>query len=737
MSNSIANTVTTNILPVQALYDPTTLAFQTFIGPAGLPFTSAAGGVSSVDVSGGTTGLTTSGGPIVSSGTITLAGTLSISNGGTGATTSAGAIANILPSQTGNSGKYLTTDGTNTSWSTAGAGLTVTDDTTTNATRFLTFTSASSGTITSENVASTKLTFNPSSGTLSSTTFVGALTGNASTATSATTATNLAGGTAGALAYQASAGSTTFLTAGSNGQYLTLSSGVPTWTSLTPVSSFSAGTTGLTPSTATTGAVTLAGTLNVANGGTGVTSSSGASSVVLRDANANITVNNVSEGFSNVAATGTTTVLTVSSAPNYVVTGSGGQTYQLPDATTLVNGANFIFNNNQSSGTIVVKNNSSTTIATIQSGGYIEVILLSNATSAGTWDYHNQAPANVSWSTNTFNYPGSITGATWNATAIGAIYGGTSQTSYTTGDILYASATNTLSKLGVGSTGQVLTVVSGVPAWSASTGASITDDTTTNATRYISFTSATTGALSTLYTSSTKLQYNPSTGTLTTTAFSGSGSNLTFGTGTLSLAGNVTHAGAFTQTFTATANTSVTLPTSGTLLTTTGSGASLTFTTGSLSLAGNLTTSGAFATTLTATATTAITLPTTGTLATLAGTETFTNKTLTNPTITNYTETLYSANTSTAITVALTNGTVQLLTLTANTTITMPSVGAGKSFIIMLKQDATGSRTVAWSTVVWAGGTAPTVTSTASKMDIYSFFSDGTNWYGVTVGQSY
>jgi hypothetical protein len=47
------------------------------------------------------------------------------------------------------------------------------------------------------------------------------------------------------------------------------------------VSSFSAGTTGLTPSTATTGAVTLAGTLNVANGGTGVTTSTGSGNNVL------------------------------------------------------------------------------------------------------------------------------------------------------------------------------------------------------------------------------------------------------------------------------------------------------------------------------------------------------------------------------------------------------------------------------------------------------------------------
>lgn len=45
------------------------------------------GTVTSVDVSGGTTGLTTSGGPITSSGTITIAGTLDYTNGGTGLTT--------------------------------------------------------------------------------------------------------------------------------------------------------------------------------------------------------------------------------------------------------------------------------------------------------------------------------------------------------------------------------------------------------------------------------------------------------------------------------------------------------------------------------------------------------------------------------------------------------------------------------------------------------------------------
>ena len=111
--------------------------------------------------------------------------------------------------------------------------------------------------------------------------------------------------------------------------------------------------------------------------------------------------------------------------------------------------------------------------------------------------------------------------------------------------------------------------------------------------------------------------------------------------------------------------------------------------------------------------------------------------TLTNPTVTNYVETPYSANSSTAITIALTNGTVQIITLTGNATITMPTAVSGKSFIMFLKQDVTGSRTVTWSTVKWPGGTAPTITSTASKQDIYSFFSDGTSWYGVTVGQNY
>ena len=102
-----------------------------------------------------------------------------------------------------------------------------------------------------------------------------------------------------------------------------------------------------------------------------------------------------------------------------------------------------------------------------------------------------------------------------------------------------------------------------------------------------------------------------------------------------------------------------------------------------------------------------------------------------------YQEQTYTANSSTAITLNITtNGTDQVITLTGTATITMPTATAGKSFLLKLKTGA-GGYTVTWSTVKWPGGTAPTLTSTASKMDIFSFFSDGTNWYGCTVGQNY
>jgi hypothetical protein len=71
-----------------------------------------------------------------------------------------------LAGSTGTSGYVMTSNGASApTWSALPAsGITITDDTTTNATRYLAFTSATSGTITGQNVSSTKLAFNPSTG---------------------------------------------------------------------------------------------------------------------------------------------------------------------------------------------------------------------------------------------------------------------------------------------------------------------------------------------------------------------------------------------------------------------------------------------------------------------------------------------------------------------------------------------------------------------------------------------
>lgn len=118
-------------------------------------------------------------------------------------------------------------------------------------------------------------------------------------------------------------------------------------------------------------------------------------------------------------------------------------------------------------------------------------------------------------------------------------------------------------------------------------------------------------------------------------------------------------------------------------------------------------------------------------------TQTLSAKTLTNPTVTNYVETLYTNTAGTTVTIDLTNGTVQAFTISGgNATITMPTAVAGKSFILILTQDTT-SRTVTWTTVTWPSGTAPTISTGSGKRDIYSFFSNGTVWFGATIGQNY
>ena len=73
---------------------------------------------------------------------------------------------------------------------------------------------------------------------------------------------------------------------------------------------------------------------------------------------------------------------------------------------------------------------------------------------------------------------------------------------------------------------------------------------------------------------------------------------------------------------------------------------------------------------------------------------------------------------------------VNLAALTGNPTIAAPTnATAGMELIFVIPQDGTGSRTVTWNAVFhFTAGAAPTLTTTASKVDIVGFIYDGTYW---------
>jgi hypothetical protein len=95
-----------------------------------------------------------------------VTGTVAIANGGTGQTTANTAFNALAPSQTSNSGKYLTTNGTNSSWATITAGASISNDTTTSTNLYPLFAAATSGTPTTIYTGNTKYLYKPSTGEL-------------------------------------------------------------------------------------------------------------------------------------------------------------------------------------------------------------------------------------------------------------------------------------------------------------------------------------------------------------------------------------------------------------------------------------------------------------------------------------------------------------------------------------------------------------------------------------------
>jgi hypothetical protein len=256
-------------------------------GPAGPPGPTG-GGVTSVNVSGGLTGLTTSGGPITSSGTITLGGVVAVSAGGTGATTEAGALTSLGAYPASNPANYTSNGGTVTSVSVTtanGVSGTVTNPTTTPdislALGAITPSSvAASGAVTGSNLSGS----NTGDQTI---TLTGDVTGTGTGSFAATIANNAvtyakmqaASAVAKLIGSDASGTALGEITLGTNLSMAgsTLNAAVASG-SVTSVNA-DGGTTGMSFSggpITSSGTLTLGGTLDLDNGGTGATTASDA-----------------------------------------------------------------------------------------------------------------------------------------------------------------------------------------------------------------------------------------------------------------------------------------------------------------------------------------------------------------------------------------------------------------------------------------------------------------------------
>jgi hypothetical protein len=291
----------------------------------------------------------------------------------------------------------------------------------------------------------------------------GSITGNAgtattaTTATSATTATNIAGGAAASIPVQTGAGTTSFLAVGTNGQVLTIAGGVPSYATPTTGTVTSVSGTGTVSGISLSGTVTSSGSLTL--GGT-------------LDLSAPPTIGNTTPN------TGAFTTLTVD------------------DNTTLGS-------SNADTVDFVARVSSEFSPAT------------DNAFDLGRtgheWrDLFIDGTANID---SLIADTADINAGTIDNTTIGT-------TTAAAAKVTTLDVTSTLALNGdTGVSGYVLTSNgASAPTWQANAnGLTIVDDTTTNSSFYLTFTSASTGNITTANVSSTKLSFNPSTGAFTAT----------------------------------------------------------------------------------------------------------------------------------------------------------------------------------------------------------------------------
>jgi hypothetical protein len=373
--------------------------------------------------------------------------------------------------------------------------------------------------------------------------------GNAATATSATTATNLVGGGAGSLPYQSATSTTAMLAAGSNGQVLTLASGVPSWATPTTGTVTSVSGTGTVSGISLSGTVTNSGNLTL--GGTldlssppaigGTTPNTGRFTTGLVGTNANFTDFPNAQLIGSQANTGSAHIYNIGVAGEGVATdvvGAGqwgvgvygsGATAGATRGIGIV-GDGHVSNTADTAAAIGVRGYATQT----HSGGQ-NIGLYAQATGGASNYALFMASGNIySAVTQTWALPDNEASAlsidaTGKAGILKIITTDGAEGISTSGKLDVTGAIGVGSSPSYGTSGQVLTSAGtgAAPTWSTLAYATVTDDTTTNATRYPLFAAVTTGNLTAEFVSSTKFQFNPSTGVLTSTSFTGAGTGLT------------------------------------------------------------------------------------------------------------------------------------------------------------------------------------------------------------------